>query len=36
MVLCEGEITGIVNAKTTTKEQVGLLMAGQKQEGTES
>lgn len=26
MVLCHGEITGIVNAKTVSKEQLGLLM----------
>ena len=32
MVLCHGEITGIVDAKNVTKEQIGLLMAGQKQE----
>lgn len=28
LVLCHGEVTGIVDAKTATKEQVGLLMAG--------
>ncbi len=28
MVLCHGEVTGIVDAKTTTKEQLGLLMTG--------
>ncbi len=28
MVLCEGEITGIVDPKTTTKEEIGLLMSG--------
>lgn len=32
MVLCHGEITGIVDAKNVTKEQIGLLMTGQKQE----
>ena len=26
MVLCGGQVSGIVDAKTTTKEQVGLLM----------
>ncbi|MGM0380058.1 MAG: ABC transporter ATP-binding protein [Bacillota bacterium] len=30
MVLSEGEITGIVNTKETTKEEIGFLMAGQK------
>jgi simple sugar transport system ATP-binding protein len=29
MVLCDGKVTGIVNAKETTREQLGLLMAGQ-------
>ncbi len=28
LVLCHGEVTGIVDAKTTTKEQLGLLMTG--------
>jgi len=28
VVLCDGNITGIVNAKMTTKEEIGLLMAG--------
>ena len=28
MVLCHGAVTGIVDAKTTTKEQLGLLMTG--------
>lgn len=28
MVLCHGKITGIVNARTTTKEQLGLMMTG--------
>lgn len=27
-VMCDGEITGIVNAKETTKEELGFLMAG--------
>lgn len=30
MVLCGGEITGILAAKQATKEQLGLLMAGEK------
>lgn len=30
MVMCHGEATGIVDAKTTTKEELGLMMAGQK------
>lgn len=29
MVLCDGKITGIVDAKKTTKEQIGLMMAGE-------
>ncbi|MBC7765448.1 MAG: ABC transporter ATP-binding protein [Hyphomonadaceae bacterium] len=29
MVLCNGKVTGIVHAKSTTKEQVGLMMAGE-------
>ncbi|HHW24635.1 MAG TPA: ABC transporter ATP-binding protein [Clostridiales bacterium] len=28
MVLCHGKVTGILNARTATKEQIGLLMAG--------
>ncbi len=28
MVLCHGKISGIVNARTATKEQLGLMMAG--------
>lgn len=28
MVLCHGEVTGIVDAKTATKEEIGLLMTG--------
>ena len=28
MVVCHGKITGIVDAKTTTKEQIGLMMTG--------
>jgi len=34
-VLHSGELMGVVEAKTTTKEQLGLLMMGQKLEGTE-
>jgi len=30
MVLCDGEITGIVSAKEVNKEQLGLMMAGEK------
>lgn len=30
MVLCHGEVTGIVDAKTATKEQIGLMMTGEK------
>lgn len=29
MVLCNGQVTGIVHAKTVTKEQIGLMMAGE-------
>ncbi len=32
MVLCAGEVTGIVDAKAVTKEQVGLLMTGIREE----
>ena len=28
MVLCHGKITGIVDAKAVTKEQIGLMMTG--------
>lgn len=28
MVICDGEITGIVDARYTTKEQIGLMMTG--------
>ena len=28
MVLCHGSVTGIVDAKTTTKEKIGLMMTG--------
>jgi simple sugar transport system ATP-binding protein len=33
MVLCNGEITGIVKASEITKEDLGLMMAGQKRNG---
>ena len=32
MVLCHGEITGIVNPSNVTKEEIGLLMTGRKKE----
>jgi ABC-type uncharacterized transport system ATPase subunit len=28
MVLCHGKVTGVVDAKTVTKEQIGLMMTG--------
>ncbi len=27
LVLCAGEVSGIVDARTTTKEEIGLMMA---------
>lgn len=33
MVLCHGEITGIVNSDEVTKEEIGLMMAGEKKAG---
>lgn len=33
MVLCDGEVTGIVKASEITKEDLGLMMAGQKRNG---
>jgi simple sugar transport system ATP-binding protein len=36
MVLCHGKITGILDAKTATKEQIGMLMTGDGQEGEEN
>jgi ABC-type uncharacterized transport system ATPase subunit len=30
MVICDGEITGIINSQDATKEKIGLLMAGEK------
>ena len=32
LVLAQGKITGIVDARTTTKEEIGLLMTGMKEE----
>ena len=29
MVLCHGKVTGVVDAKTVTKEQIGLMMTGE-------
>ena len=36
LVLCQGEITGIVDAKTTTKEQLGFYMTGSVKEAGEA
>lgn len=36
MVLCHGEVMGIVDAKNTSKEEIGLMMAGKKMEGADS
>ncbi|HZJ77456.1 MAG TPA: ABC transporter ATP-binding protein [Clostridia bacterium] len=33
MVLCQGKVTGILDAKTATKEEIGLLMTGHIKEG---
>jgi len=33
MVLCHGEVKGIVDAKDTTKEEIGLMMAGRSMKG---
>lgn len=33
MVLCQGKVTGIVDARTTTKEEVGLLMSNASKKG---
>lgn len=33
LVLCEGQVNGILDARTTTKEEVGLLMTNLKNEG---
>lgn len=32
MVMCHGESTGVVDAKTTTKEELGLMMTGKRRE----
>ena len=32
MVLCDGKVTGIVDARKTTKEEVGRLMTSHKEE----
>jgi ABC-type uncharacterized transport system ATPase subunit len=32
MVLCHGEVTGIVDAKTTSREQIGMMMVGSNKE----
>lgn len=34
MVMCSGEVTGIVDPKTTSKETIGLMMSGRHLEGT--
>ena len=31
-VLCDGKVTGIVDARKTTKEEVGMLMTSHKEE----
>jgi simple sugar transport system ATP-binding protein len=36
MVLCHGELKGIVDAKKTTKEELGLMMTGRSMEGVET
>jgi len=36
MVLCHGEIMGIVDARNTAKEEIGLMMAGKKMKGVDS
>ena len=28
LVLCEGKVSGILNAKSTTKEEIGMYMTG--------
>ena len=33
LVLCGGQVSGVVDARTTTKEEVGLLMTRFKKEG---
>ena len=29
MVLCDGRVQGVVDARTATKEQIGLMMTGE-------
>ena len=36
MVLCHGEIMGIVDAEKTSKEEIGLMMAGKSVKGADS
>ena len=36
LVLCDGKANGIVDARTTTKEEVGLLMTNLKKGGAEN
>ena len=36
MVLCHGQLMGIVDTKKTTKEEIGLMMAGRRLEGVDS
>jgi simple sugar transport system ATP-binding protein len=36
LVLCGGQVSGIVDGRTTTKEEVGLLMTRFRKEGTEA
>ena len=36
LVLCGGQVSGIVDARTTTKEEVGLLMTRFRKEGSEA
>lgn len=36
MVICSGNITGIVDTKSTTKEKLGLMMAGKKMQSEEN
>ena len=32
LVMCQGQVTGIVDARTTTKEEIGLLMTSTENE----
>ena len=36
MVLCHGQLMGIVDTKNTSKEEIGLMMAGRRLEGVDS